>query len=250
MRLYAGYIRKSPSVKMKIQKKTNPNAKSSSLSTQQDSIERWQAARELPEIKTWYVDDEVSARKTPLQDRPEGAKMLSAIRKREITDVVVARPDRLFRDVANGLTVLKDWQKKGVVLHCANGVVIDISTATGYLIAVFLLGVTDFEARYIAERTRDSKLHQQRSGQVISKCPPYGQKRLDCGTVITDPDEQAAIQQIAQWYDSGVNISRITSQCNELKLPCRGKRWHHSTVERVLRRHQEVIPKNGISTSQ
>ena len=228
------YLRYSPKPK----KKDDPGEASESITTQRDQINQWIQDRRMPQVDEWLIDEETSARKTPLGKREAGAKLLKAVRQGE-RDVVVARLDRIFRNVIDGLTVLEDWKKKGVILHTTNGVSVDVSTASGWICACVLLANAEFEPKMTAERTSVSKLSQQKRGKKVSSQPPYGQ-RLDGGQIIDDPAEQEAIEEIVGWKQKNPEWGprRLARMADEHNLPCRGKRWHHTSIQRLLRSHE------------
>ncbi len=54
--------------------------------------------------------------------------------------------------------------------------------------------------------------------------------------VVVNDAEQAIIEQIKQLRLQGISVRMIVNQFNEEGVPCRGSRWHKTTVNRILRR--------------
>ena len=226
-------MRYSPTVKVKKEKDQKVDA--NSIWKQRSAIERWATERGTT-ITHWFQDEETSGR-IPLFERPGGMEMLNLI-KTGIKDVVVYKIDRIFRDTKDGLETLDDWKVKGVMLHCTDGVSLDVNTAVGRLITTVLLGFCEFEPRQTAERTSDGMLDLQKRGKKVSSCPPYG-KRLDGNQTIDDPAEQSAIAVILKWRQDYPDLGPRTMAryADEVGLPCRGKKWHHETIKRIVKAH-------------
>ena len=234
------YMRYSPNVTMKIKRRLDPEASSDSIATQRQQIESWIEIRKLPPVTEWFIDEETSARKTPLHKRDAGARMLEAISQGQ-REVVVARLDRIFRSVIDGNVTLEEWRKMGVILHTANGVALDVGTASGWLCVNALLMNAQFEPQMLSERVSSAMRSKQARGRKVSSRIPYGFVEIGDGQIGEQASEQAAIQTILEWARRGLGPGTIARLADESELPCRGSRWHHSTVSRIL--------KNGISGS-
>jgi putative DNA-invertase from lambdoid prophage Rac len=70
-------------------------------------------------MKGWAIDEhfveEGVSGSTPLDDRPEGKRLLSTLRKGDV--VVTAKLDRAFRSSLDALNVPKGLKDRGVSLH-------------------------------------------------------------------------------------------------------------------------------------
>jgi DNA invertase Pin-like site-specific DNA recombinase len=53
----------------------------------------------------------------PLEKRPEGQRLVEAVRRGEVAHVVTVKLDRLFRSAENCLAQLGQWEASGVALH-------------------------------------------------------------------------------------------------------------------------------------
>lgn len=56
------------------------------------------------------------------------------------------------------------------------------------------------------------------------------------GDVIENPSEQTTIELVQELYKSGKGLRAIGRELSEAGISCRGGRWHHSTIRRVLDR--------------
>src|SRR5438067_2366753 len=82
---------------------------------QSDRIEAWARSQSMT-IDQDFFDDGVSG-SIPLADRPQGAVMLDALKRRAGERlVVVAKLDRLFRSVSDAALTLDAWSKAGIKL--------------------------------------------------------------------------------------------------------------------------------------
>jgi hypothetical protein len=54
--------------------------------------------------------------------------------------------------------------------------------------------------------------------------------------MIDHPEELAVIDRIRQLRAEGNGLRKIAKHLEEAGIPCRGKRWHASTIASILRR--------------
>ena len=108
------------------------------------------------EVSAVYVEAGVSG-SVPLADRPEGARLIAALRKGDM--VITPKLDRMFRSASDALGTLEVLKADGVQLHmidlggdvCNNGV--------SKLVFTILSAVAENERDRIRERIRDVKRH-------------------------------------------------------------------------------------------
>jgi DNA invertase Pin-like site-specific DNA recombinase len=122
------------------------------------------------------------------------------------------------------------------------------------LIFTILSGVAEIQLAMIRERTSKAMRHYQSQGRrmgLLDRCP-YGKmpdpkgpmvKDKETGQLIDRPaqvvdhaEEQAVIERIRQLRAQGQGCRRIARHLEEVGIPCRGKRWHSSTIASILRR--------------
>ena len=63
--------------------------------------------------------------------------------------------------------------------------------------------------------------------RVISRLPA---RLIDC------PEEQAIIARICQESEGGKGLREIARLLDSEGITCRGRRWHHSTIQAILAR--------------
>ena len=96
---------------------------------------------------TWFEDKETGKH----TDRPAFKKLQKAIFMGEIKTVVIWRLDRLSRNQRDGINTLADWCEKEVRVVSVTQQ-LDLSGATGRLIAGVLFAVGEMELEAIKER--------------------------------------------------------------------------------------------------
>ena len=125
------------------------------------------------------------------------------------------------------------------------------------LIFTILSGVAEMQLAMIRDRTskamRSYQAHGRRMGR-LDRCPfgkmpdPHGPMVKDKETgqftnrpahMIDNPEEQAVIEQIRRLRAQGDGPRKIARHLNGTGIPCRGKRWHASTVASILRRNPQ-----------
>jgi DNA invertase Pin-like site-specific DNA recombinase len=130
------------------------------LASQLPDLERWAAAQET-EVR--FYRDKFTGKTL---DRPGWIKLQSAIDRGEVFMVVCWRLDRLGR-TAKGLTALFAdlTERKIPLVSLKDG--IDLSTASGRMLANVLASVAQFETELRAERVRAGQAAAKAAGKSI-----------------------------------------------------------------------------------
>ncbi|MBX2988307.1 MAG: recombinase family protein [Bdellovibrionaceae bacterium] len=72
---------------------------------------------------------------------------------------------------------------------------------------------------------------------------PYGYDWLD-GKLVVDPKEYRVVQKILRLWQNGKSARLIADLLNQQNIPTRmGKQWFHSSVNAVIKRHQQTTAK-------
>jgi site-specific DNA recombinase len=171
----------------------------------------------------------------PLEKRPGLLAALDELGGNNAGVLLVAKRDRLARDVVVAAMVERLAQRQGARIKAADGT----GNGTGPE-AMLMRGIVDLFAQYeravIRTRTRAAlavkKAKQERIGQV-----PYGY-RLGADRVHLEPleREQTVIQRVHSLKQEGLSIRAVAGRLNDENIPSRGTRWHPTTVARLLTR--------------
>jgi len=214
----------------------------------------------VPDYLT-YCDPDTSGR-TPMLDRAGGRALLSRLKHGDVKDLIVAKLDRLGRNVCDALTVLELLKAHGVTLHIVDfgGETISTQGHMGRLILTVLLAVAEWEVEEIRDRTCKVLEQKFKRGELIGKVP-FGfdcvysfadgstqvspralsaEDLANCGEVmskqlIDNPAEQAIIRDMFHWRRSGWSLKRIAQQLNVLgHRPKLGGQWQCGNVDSIL----------------
>lgn len=126
-----------------------------------------------------FIDNNVSATKKRLADRPAGKRMLEAIAEGEANMVIAYSADRLYRQVAE-LDQLIDALGDRPVETVKSGDV-DLSTADGRLKARLLATVAQHESEKRGERVQRAAAQRAKEGRHIG-----GARRLGYNSTATE----------------------------------------------------------------
>jgi len=184
------------------------------------------------------VERGVSAAK-PLEKREGGSLLLGRIAQRDVGGVVAVKLDRLFRNTIDCLENVMSWSVEGVALHLIDfgGQSIDTGTAMGKMFLTVAAGFAELERNLISERTRNTLERLRQQNRKTGGDSPFGfMVGSDKQTLVPRPREQFVITQIRKMRDDGLSIRKIAETLNQKGVAARGKKWHPTTVARLLNR--------------
>ncbi len=202
------------------------------LGAQREHITRWCGHNEA-ELSAVYEDHGVSGG-SQLEKRPGFLAALDELQRGDV--LIVAKRDRLARDVVIAAMLTRLVERKGATIATATGAVNGHGPE-----AVLLRGILDLFAQYEREllraRTRQAlavkRSRGERTGQI-----PYGYRLAGDGLHLeVDPDEQGAVELVHQLRAEGLSHREIASRLDAVApQAARGTRWHPTTIARLLRR--------------
>lgn len=176
-----------------------------------------------------YVDNDVSAFRS--KRRPEWDRLLADLTANRITHLYAWHPDRLYRRLAD----LEDLiaAADGVELHTVKAGDVDLSTASGRMIARILGSVSRHESERMGERVRRAKIDRAAEGK------PAGGGRRPTGLDVTRTDlvetEAAMLREVAANILAGESWNaEVRRLNNEGHRTSTGARWSISTLRRTL----------------
>ncbi len=110
--------------------------------------------------------------KIPVQDREQGGKLFQKLRGGDW--LIVAKFDRLFRDLEDCCKQLKFFQRTGIHLLMGDLPELDIHSPMGEMLIKFMAIVAESERKRIAERTREGLAKRKALGLPVSSQVPRG----------------------------------------------------------------------------
>ena len=184
-----------------------------SLEAQQARIRAYCVHREL-DLLDVIIDAGVSAGK-PLDARDGGKRLLDALASGAATDVVSVKLDRLFRNVADCLTVVESWDKANIAMHLVDmgGQAVDTSSAIGRFFLTITAAMAELERTQTCERTRVALRHKRAQGEYCGGRVPYGYVLVDGKLEVHGP-EQAIVLTLCTWSES--TLGSHTAMAREL----------------------------------
>lgn len=211
-----------------------------SLGDQRARIEAWAmaAGAELVDV---VVDEGVSGTK-PLEQRPGGQRIAALLdaRKPEADAVVVLRTDRLGRNAAESLALLRRF-RDGKVGLVAVAQQIDLLTPHGRAMAGVAAVFAELERDLIAERTRDNLAEKRRQRKAWNHAP-FGWSVGAEGSLQLVDDEQATLDRIRALRAEGKGYATVARLLNDEGRPTkRGGPWQAMSVRSVERTSSQLV---------
>jgi DNA invertase Pin-like site-specific DNA recombinase len=213
-------------------------ADGTSLDAQESRIRAWCAAQDA-ELVEMIRDEGVSGTKL-LGDRPGGRRAAQLLEsRRPIADaVVVVRMDRLGRDAAEQIALLKRF-RSGRVGLVAIAQQIDLATPHGRAMAQIGAVFNELERALIAERTTEA-LSELRAQRRAWNHPPFGWATTD-GALVPHLDEQETLHRVRELRSEGHGYLKVANALNaEGRATKRGGPWRAMSVRSVLQSSEKM----------
>lgn len=210
---------------------------------QRRAIEQW-ASQHSVVVASWHADQGVSGA-SPIEKRPALLEAISALGTHGAGMLVVAKRDRLGRDVALVLAIESLAGKAGARVISTSGEGTDIRADHDDPNAELHRGITDVfaahERNMIRHRTRAALAVKRSRGERVGHIPlgmrvaPLPLHPLTKRPYVLEPDpiEQATIELIRTMADNGASQRTIASK---VVNPRTGKPFSQPSICLLLRR--------------
>jgi DNA invertase Pin-like site-specific DNA recombinase len=198
---------------------------------QREAIRRWAEANGVT-VVSWHVDQGVSGG-APLDKRPGLLAALDAVRDHGAGVLVVAKRDRLARDVVLAAMAEQLVGRLGASVVSADG------TGNGegpaeQLMRSMVDAFAQYERALIRQRTKAALAVKRARGEV-SGTVPYGFERQG-NRLVPCAAEQAVLSQVKAWRASGASLRSIVAECDRAGFVSRaGRRFELAQVARMTR---------------
>lgn len=180
------------------------------------------------------ITETVSA-KIKLAKRPSGGKV-DALLKAGVCHIIALKLDRLFRNAADALMTVEEWNEAGIHLHLVDmgGMSLDTGSSMGKMFLTMMAGYAEFERNVISERTAAALRYQRAHGKVYNHAP-YGSDAVD-GELLPNPAEQRVLARIKELRGQGLSYAGIADQLNAEGIQSKnGGFWHATQIQRATR---------------
>jgi DNA invertase Pin-like site-specific DNA recombinase len=186
------------------------------LAAQRHAIELEAQRRGWGDHLEWVTDEGCSAKNL---HRPGITSALDRLANGDAGTLVVAKLDRLSRSVHDFAGLLQRAEREGWALIALDPGV-DMTTASGKLVAGVMATVAEWESAVIGERTRDALATLKASGVRLGR------------PVTVDPATAARIVAARQ---TGATYAHIADELNIANVPTAqgGARWWPGTVRGI-----------------
>lgn len=202
------------------------------LAAQRYAIEQGADRLGLPLAET-FTDGAVSGG-ADLDKRPALLAALATLRRGDV--LLVAKRDRLARDVALACLIEREVAKRGATIRTAGGEG-DGDDAASILLRRILDAMAEHERSLIRSRTKSALAARSRQGMRVSRHAPIGSTFTTEGRIEASPEEAAAVESIRSMRARGFSYRRIAAALDSMGVPSRtGAPWNHSTIRSVCTR--------------
>lgn len=204
------------------------------------------ACRELAdrlglEVVDVLVDNDVSAYRA--KARPAFERAVEVLKGGTAGAIVAYHADRLYRRMADLERLVEIVEATGVEIHTVAAGDVDLSTASGRMVARMLGAAAQHESERIGERMKMKHEELASRGRAPGGRAPYGygwaaQVNAD-GKVVRNyaiaDEEAAAVRTMAARVLEGASLLAVSRELDAAGITTReGRPWHHSTVRAAL----------------
>jgi site-specific DNA recombinase len=119
-----------------------------------------------------FADDGVSGT-IPIDQRPDGTRLMAMIRRGEVDYVCVTRGDRLTRDRGGAEAIAEEFWGRDIVIQAVYEH-IDLTTPAGRLQFALMCAFAHYERELIRERTMNGRARVAGEGKFINGPIPFG----------------------------------------------------------------------------
>jgi X-X-X-Leu-X-X-Gly heptad repeat protein len=193
--------------------------------------------RELARKLGWsivsvHTDNDLSAHSG--RRRPGYEALLREISSGEISGVLAWHTDRLHRSPVELEVYVTACEFHGVITHTVQAGQLDLSTASGLMVARILGATARHEVDHMIERQRRAKKRSAEAGKWKGGRRPYGYA-ADGITVVSD--EANAIAEATTALLAGASLRGIVAKWNaEGRRTSTGNIWHSNTLRVTVSR--------------
>jgi site-specific DNA recombinase len=197
-----------------------------------------------------YLDDGVSGT-LPLDERPEGARLLQDARLGRFSAVYFYRLDRLARSTQVVLNTYYELEKFGISIKSMTEA-FDTGTPVGKFFMTLLASIAALERETILERTQMGKLRKAREGCWTSGPPPFGYRIGTDKKLVVFPPEAETIRLIFKLYNEGMTMASIAEYLNAIGAATPNLSKKNKTVSTGLWQagHISIIVRSTIYTGK
>ncbi len=199
---------------------------------QRAAIESW-ASREGVSVVAWHLDAGVSGG-SDIADRPALVAALGELRAARAGLLVVAKRDRLARDVAVAATVERAAKACGAKVLSADGTANGDTAADAFMRAM-LDGAAAYERALIRARTKAALAAKRARGERAGAVP-YGYTATSEGRLVPQEMEQGVLAIVRDLRAAGMPLRAVVTELARRGLVSRtGRAFQLTQVARMTK---------------
>ncbi|MHC4473237.1 MAG: recombinase family protein [Planctomycetota bacterium] len=172
---------------------------------------------------------------TPVEKRPGLNLALDALAEHGAGVLLVAKRDRLARDVVVGAVAERLAERLGARIFSADGTG-NGDSPEAQLMRHLIDCFASYERALIGARTKAALRVKKQRGERVGSIPLGYRLAEDGGMLEEDPREQEAIALIHELREDGFSLRAIDKELRRRGFrPRGGRRWHVQSLANVLR---------------
>lgn len=189
-------------------------------------------------ITSWFTDEGLSG--GALEKRLGLLGAIEAIREGDV--LIVAKRDRLARDMLLACWIEKEVAKRGGRIISASGEGTNGDDPTAILMRRIVDAFSEYERLVIKSRTKAALAVKRANGKRISRTPFGYNLAADGTTLVVNPAEQAVVAEILAMRNRGLSFEKIAATLTDRRIPTkRGNgRWNQATVRGLCKRNGDT----------
>ena len=167
--------------------------------------------------------------------RPGLLEALDTLQEGDV--LVVAKRDRLARDVYLSAWIEKEVKKRGARIVSAAGEGTDNDDPASVLMRTIVDAFAEYERNLIRARTSAALEQKRKRGEKTGGEVPFGWQLADDGVhLVLDESEQKVLELVRQLREEGESLRSIAEELERRGVVSRrGKRrWHPQTIKQML----------------
>ncbi|MDX3398463.1 recombinase family protein [Streptomyces sp. ME01-18h] len=201
------------------------------IDRQREDCDALAAQLGLTVVRT-YTDNDLSAYSG--KPRPGYQQMLDDLRGGRYGTVISWHTDRLHRRPTELEEYIDVCEPRGIQTRTVKAGTLDLTTATGRMIARQLGVQARYEVERMVERQRRAREQKVGRGEYCGGPRPYG---WEADGITPIPEEIAVIREAAEAILAGASSRAVAADLNLRKLSTStGARWEGGSVVRMLKR--------------
>lgn len=185
-----------------------------------------------------YVDNDISASRYTRKKRPEFTRLINDAKAGLVTGIVAYSTSRLTRRPREFETLV-DLAEDGLAFTTVNAGQVDLSTASGRVMARVLAAFDAHESDTISERARRERQQRRERGMPNGGGRAFG---FEADRRTPRPAEQELLRQACRDVLAGRSLRSIAKEWDAAGVPspAGAPTWRPATIGDCLRRHRMI----------